>query len=127
MARWKTKKPKPYNPTVSIFDQKLDTKAKIRAQRGIESSYANADTYWKNKAREALLHIAENYRELTSDMVMAYLAQLGVHTGEPRALGAIIQGASRSGMITKTGQYRESYRRHNAPIPVWKSNIFKEK
>jgi hypothetical protein len=110
-----------------MFDQKQDVATRIKAQQGIEKSFANADTEWKRVAQEAVVYCARNYREFTSDMVMEYLAQSGIHTGEPRALGAIIQGASRSGMIQKSGRYKESYRRHNAPIPVWVSNVWRAK
>ena len=107
----------------SIFDQRRK-QAEVKAQVGIEASYQHADTTWKAATRNALRELCQRHREFTTDQLWDRMGELGIHTGEPRALGAIIQSAYRSGMIQKTGQYKESYRRHNAPIPVWRSNIW---
>lgn len=104
----------------SIFDQ-----AQRQAQEGINISYANAPSEWKKICRETLVELCTSKSEFTTDELWERLADKGIHTGEPRALGAIIQGAHRSGMIKKTGHYLPSHRRHNAPIPIWQSLIYK--
>lgn len=116
--RWS--KPKP-NTSMSLFDQNEKKK-----QEGIEASYQGADSYWKNAVREALVQCAKNYKEFTTNEVWDIVDGLGITTGENRAMGAVMQAASRSGMIRKTGQYKESRRRsqHNQPIAIWKSNIY---
>lgn len=118
--RWAVAKPKAVNQP-SIFDQ-----AERKKQQGIEAAYQGANSYWKNAAREALLECAKKYSEFASDQVWAILSKSGITTGENRAIGAIMQAASRSGMIQKTGRYRESNRvsQHRQPIAIWRSNIY---
>lgn len=105
----------------TIFDQ--FNKAEREKQEGINLSYAHADSVWKKTVREVLLEICKSKAEFTTDILWDKLGELGVHTGEPRALGAIIQGAHRSGMIKPTGKYVPSYRRHKSPIILWQSLI----
>lgn len=121
MTRWKLPtKPIVRNPT--IFDQVERTK-----QAGIEAAFQHADSYWKNAAKTALRECAENMREFASDDVWRLIAKTGTATGENRALGAIMQAASRAGMIQKTGRYRETKRssQHKQPIAIWRSNIYR--
>lgn len=120
MQRW-TKQPTIARTQKSIFDQ-----ADRQAVEGMELSYRHAPTYWKEAAREALHELCRRQAEFTTDELWEILGQKGVHTGEPRALGAIIKGASRAGLIVATGKYVASGRRHNAPITLWASNIFRE-
>lgn len=116
--RWA--KPKTIRPNQkSIFDQSEAAK-----QRGIELSYRNAPTYFKNAAREALHDILKSQPEFSADDIWIALGEKGITTGEPRALGAIIQGAARAGLIKPTGNYVKSIRRHGSPIPLWISNIY---
>ncbi len=105
---------------ISIFDQ-----AERAKQQGIEASYQHATSIWKNAAVEALMTLAKAKPEFTTDELWDLLAEKGVHTGEPRALGSIMQSAHLSGMIKSTGKYVPSYRRHKAPIILWQSNIYK--
>lgn len=105
---------------ISLFD-----KAERAKQQGIEASYQHAPSIWKQAASDALMKLAKTKAEFTTDELWDLLAEQGVHTGEPRALGAIMQSAHRSGMIKATGKYVPSYRRHKAPIILWQSNIYK--
>lgn len=108
------------NKKISLFDQ-----AERAKQQGIEASYQHAPSVWKQAASEALMTLAKSKPEFTTDELWDLLAERGVHTGEPRALGAIMQSAHRSGMIKSSGKYVASYRRHKAPIILWQSNIYK--
>lgn len=105
----------------SIFDQ-----AERAKQQGIEAAYQHADSYWKQTAQNALRTCALKYREFTSGDVWDEISKTGMTTGENRAMGAIMQAGSRSGMIQKTGRYKESARptQHQQPIAIWRSNIY---
>jgi hypothetical protein len=104
---------------ISLFD-----KAERAKQEGIEASYQHAPSIWKQAASDALMALAKSKPEFTTDELWDILAKQGIHTGEPRALGSIMQSAHRSGMIKSTGKYVASYRRHKAPIILWQSNIY---
>lgn len=119
MSRWKPLKQKPAGQ-MSVFDL-----AERKKQDGINLSYSHADSVWKEVVRDVLREICNSKPEFTTDEIWDKLAARGIHTGEPRALGAIIQGAHRSGMIKPTGNYAQSYRRHKAPIILWQSLIYK--
>ena len=108
----------------SIFDQ-----AERQKQEGIEVSYRNAESVWKKAATARLRWLAENCQEFTSDQVVIYLDEQGITTGNNSALGAIFQAAARMGLIQPTGYYKESTRpkRHQAPVRIWRSNVFKPK
>lgn len=116
--RWARKKMKPNNLT--IFDQ-----AEREATEGMELSYRNAPSRWKVNAQKVLRELCLNQPKFNTDEFWYALDDKGINTGEPRALGAIIKGAARAGMIRKTGEFVESARRHKAPIPVWESLIYK--
>ena len=105
----------------SLFDQ-----AERAKQSGVEESYQHANTVWKSAASSALVQLAKAKETFTTDELWEILAKQGIHTAEPRALGAIMQSAHRSGMIKSTGKYVASYRRHKAPIILWSSNIYQE-
>ena len=127
MTRWSTKKPKTINrDLLSIFDQ--PEKGEIAKQHGINTAYAHADTIWKSAAADALRECALKYREFTTDEIWQLLAIKGVHTGENRAIGAIVQAGVRSGMITHTERWRPTRRRiaHKRPVAIYRSNICKE-
>lgn len=117
MTRWA--KPKPAQG-MSLFDQHERKK-----QSGIEASYQYADSHWKAAAKQALMQLAIDGGEFTADDIWPILAKQGIHTHNNSALGAVIQGASRAGLITKTGGYKESTnpKNHSRPVSIWRSNI----
>jgi hypothetical protein len=119
MTRWAKRPPIKPERNISLFDQ-----AQRKAQEGIEVSYRHADSYWKDAVSQVVRELALTCQEFNTDLVWLEMDKLGIYTGENRALGAIIQAAHRSGMIQPTGQYKPSYRRHNAPIITWHSNIY---
>lgn len=97
---------------LSIYDQK---------QRGIEVSYANTSTEWKEEAGAALQILAKLQRYITSEDIIILLEKKGLVTGNNRSLGAVMQAAQRSGLIKPTGQWKTSQlkRRHGAPLRIW--------
>jgi hypothetical protein len=120
MSRWDHKVKTADPRRLSIFDQQ-----ERKAVEGIELSYRNAPTYWKSAAAKTLRELCKLKSEFTADDFWELLATKGIHTGEPRALGAVIRGAERSGMIKATGNYLPSRRRHKSPIMLWQSNIYR--
>jgi hypothetical protein len=108
---------------LSIFDQ-----AERAKQDGINLSYNNATTEWKRAAGESLIKVAKSLQEFTTDDIWAELATRGIHTGENRAMGAVIQSGRRAGVITLTGNYVASSRieAHKGPKAVWISNIYED-
>ncbi len=106
---------------LSIFDQRERAK-----QEGIESSYQAADSVWKKAASAALLEVAKNNREFTTDQIWPILARQGIHTHNNVAIGAIIQAGSRSGIMQKTGMFKESTNpnNHGRPVTIWRSNLY---
>ena len=125
-TRWAKPKPKfgqqVPKQQLSVFDQ-----AERKKQEGMEVSYRNADSIWKESAKERIRWLAANTTEFTSDDVIEYLDAKGITTSNNSALGAIFQAAARVGLIQPTSNFRESLRpsRHQAPIKVWRSNITK--
>ena len=106
----------------SIFD--VAEKAK---QEGIARAYFNAPTIWKEAAGVALTQVALNHYEFTTDEVWQHLANQGIHTGENRAMGAIIQSGLRSGLIERTGEYQPTKRveSHARPVAIWRSKVYR--
>lgn len=109
------------NKQKSLFDQ-----AERAKQEGINASYNHTTTIWKDAAGEALIAVAKTHREFTSDEVWSYLAQRGIHTGENRALGAVMQAGGRAGVIEHTDRYRATTRPvgHKGPKAIWRSRIY---
>lgn len=97
----------------TIYDQEK--------QRGIEVSYGNTTTEWKEEAGSALQILAKLQRFITSEDIIVLLEKKGVTTGTNKALGAVMQAAHRSGLIKPTGEWKTSQlkRRHGAPLRIW--------
>lgn len=106
----------------SVFDQ-----AEQKKQQGIEVSFRNASSVWKDAATKRIQYLVKHRREFTSDDVVIYLDNQGIVTGNNSALGAIFQAFSRAGLIQDTGRFKESVRpsRHKAPVRIWISNAKK--
>lgn len=105
---------------VSIFDQ-----AEKAKREGIELVYQHADSVWKKAASERLLAVIKKQRHFTSDDILIDLEARGITTGDNRAIAAILQSATRIGLIKSTDKFVRCRRksRHNAPIMVWESNV----
>lgn len=89
----------------------------------LERVERNAAEDWKTAARAAVGYLCTRSDPFTTDDAWSLLTAWDVPaTHEPRAMGAIIREASRSGLIVKTGDYVESKRpeSHCRPLPVWR-------
>ncbi len=100
----------------SIFDQTMKEKT-----LGIEASYRNTSSYWREEAGQALQVLARLQTYITSEDVITLLEKKGVVTSNNKAMGAVMVSAHRSGLIKPTNEWRTSKlkRRHHAPVRVW--------
>ena len=98
--------------------------AEAARDEAIDRVEANANDEWLAKARQAVLWLAHNRDEWTTDDMWSLLDGCGVHTSEPRAMGAVMRWAARSGLVSKTDRVVNSRRAecHARPVAVWKSN-----
>lgn len=122
MTKWKKPAaPKPVSNNLTIFDQVERAK-----QQGIEASYQYADLDWKKIASDAVRQCALQRSEFTTDDVWDIINKTGITTSENRAMGAIMQSASRSGMLKATPTFIMSKRatKHKSPTRVWQSMIY---
>lgn len=89
----------------------------------MERVEANADAAWKTKAFDSVIHLCRTRRQFTADDVWELLAGEEVGTHEPRALGAVIVKAAKSGLCRSTGRYEQSRLpvRHRRPVVIWES------
>ena len=96
--------------------------AKTEAMERVER---NACTEWKDAALKSVQHRARHCASVTANDVFADLEQLGLHTHENRALGAVFQKAARMGWIIKTDRTVPSTRksRHAGDVRVWSSQL----
>lgn len=85
--------------------------------------HANASDSWKQKADRVVRSLCASRERFTADDVLEGL------DGEPchdhRALGAVMQNASKAGLCRSTGQYVKSRlpQRHKRPVCIWESII----
>lgn len=82
----------------------------------------NARQDWLAAAATAVAMLSMFETEFTSDDVWECLAEVEA-PAEPRALGAVMVAAARSGLIEKTDRVRNSVRVecHARPVAVWRS------
>ena len=96
--------------------------AERRATEGMEASYKNSDSQWREAVEDQLREVLATKETFTSEDIIGPVEERGVFTKTNSALGAIIRGAQRAGVIEPTGQYTMSVRpsRHRAPLRVWR-------
>jgi hypothetical protein len=87
---------------------------------GIERSFSAASEAWKTTAIAFVEDMALRKATFTADDL--WLEGLSMPP-EPRALGGVLTRCVKNGVITKSGQYAPSVRRHATPIIVWKSLV----
>ena len=97
-------------------------KATEARDRAMEQVDENASPLWKLDARDAVLGVALRGKPFTSTDVW--------NTGlrkprEPRALGPILTGLHKEGLIRPTGQFPQGRQvsRHAAPEREWIRNV----
>lgn len=97
------------------------TQLEKHKDRAIYAAGAFADKDWKQEAHEAVKILVKSRRAFTGDDVWRLLEHTGLKTSEPRALGAVIHGFAREGLIVPTGNYVKSMRKesHRRPLQEW--------
>lgn len=97
------------------------------ALRNVEDG---ADPVWMEQVGEIVRGIARRKETFTTDDVWEVVRARDTLSSsqEPRALGAIMCGMAREGIIESTGYYRKSTdpRCHSRPKAVWHSLVYKK-
>ena len=93
-------------------------------ERGMEQAKSAHDVQtWKQQVVEAVQQLADNGWAFTSEDVLSYvgLPRLEVGTNANNAVGAMMNGMAKRGIIQKTSERRKSRRpsSHGAEIAVW--------
>ena len=96
-------------------------------EEGIKKSLENANADWKNEAEKRIFWLLKHKQHFTSEDVLDYLDALKIKTHNNRALGGLFRYFRTHGFIKPYG-YTQAVRpsRHNAPIRVWESTVYKE-
>lgn len=102
--------------TQPTLEDALEARDQAIAQAG-----QHADDQWRDTAHTVVRELANAGVPFTTDHVWAVLDDLDATTHEPRALGAVIQQASRAGVIRPTGRWVKSTRgvNHAREIKEW--------
>jgi len=89
----------------------------------IQRADDHANEAWKKLAAMAVEALSLRGRPFTADDLWDEIEVFGVSTHEPRALGAIMRQAVKSGQIRNTGTFVKSRRPecHQRPIAVWEA------
>ena len=105
-----------------LFTELLIPNGEALAQEGMSRAEDNADEGWLRAARLELAALIQAAEPFTTDHIWYRLERLGVHTHEPRALGALIRQAAKAGLIQRIS-YTPTTRpeAHARPIPVWQA------
>lgn len=99
-----------------------------RRDRAIFAGQIGAETRdpgWAMRCMGAVERCARERAEFTSGDVWGYLSAADRQMGDGRALGGVMRGAQRDGLIVPTPRFRPSplRSRHHAPARVWASCI----
>lgn len=96
----------------------------MRLDEALERVERGADTAWLEQARLAVMSVANDYHEFTTDDVWDRLIAWQVPLrNDGRALGAVMRWAAKQGICSSTDTYRKSRRPecHLRPVMVWSS------
>ena len=105
----------------SLFDVPAAIEARNQA---IEQVEHNAEPTWKLHCEAAIRWLAKTRPEFTTDDVWELMhVRHNPMPHEPRAIGAMMTNAAKSGLISPTDRYTPSARPecHRRPVKVWKS------
>jgi hypothetical protein len=90
-------------------------------QLSIDQAAENANDDFIKAAKQAVMICVDRGREFTTDDIWQLLDGWGITTHENRALGSVMQSASRKGLITNTYRTQKTVRpsNHSRPITIW--------
>lgn len=97
------------------------TTAEVEAEIGMATAHNAADVRWVKLARWWIEQYAAHGKPFTAEDILNSLADISVDTAERRALGSIMRGAARDGLIRPTGQWKAGTRvqSHSRPNREW--------
>jgi len=104
----------------------LERESHKRTAEAIQRVDDHADEEWKRAADDAIVYVARRAATFTADDVWWRLDELEIASPrEPRALGARMQAAARSGIATNTQRVVKSRRpeTHGSWVAEWASNL----
>lgn len=108
-----------------LFDQPRKNAGDARRARehGMKRVSKNADPVWNAEAEQLLDGYLRTHAEFFVD---DFWSETGLREPrEARALGPIVQQASRRGQIVKTGRSKPSVRSNMSDKPIWRSMIYR--
>ena len=87
---------------------------------------ARAAEDWSARARGVVIEVAQNLGEFTTDDVWERMGDGDRETVGKRALGGVMLGLARDGLIHTTNRFLRSrrLRNHGRTVRVWESLIF---
>jgi hypothetical protein len=90
--------------------------------------YENADPQWREFANAAVRFSAQERQEITTDDVWDLVENFDVETHENRAIGPVMRGAAKAGIIERTDRTITTRRnsRNRGDVRVWRSLIYKD-
>lgn len=106
----------------SLFDVPAAIKARDTALQRVEDATQPA---WITYAEQSIAYLARARQQFTTDDVWEFMHQRGYDMPhEPRALGALMRNAMKTGQIIATDRYVPSARPecHRRPIRVWRAS-----
>lgn len=94
-------------------------------EHAIKRVGVNADADWMTLALATIRDLAMIHDTFTTDEVWDALHPHDDSTHEPRAMGAAMRRAAKTGWVKATANYRPSARPscHARPVRVWESRI----
>lgn len=99
--------------------------AEEERDRAIALAESHADEVWKGLVQYAIRELARTHSTFTSEAVWHFMEERfpDFATHERRAMGPMMQGAAKDGLIAPTDEFVKGERpsRHAAPIRVWRS------
>jgi hypothetical protein len=104
----------------------FDRQAAIAGRDRGMADVTQGEEDWSIRAMHALWTCARALPEFIVDDVWRYMDVADVpHNG--KAMGPVMTGAARQGLIENTGRIRLSDRRtsHRNPRPIWRSKVFR--
>lgn len=93
-----------------------------KKHEGMELSYRNSNTPWREAVNEVLRDIFQTKETFTADDIIIPLDEQGIVTSDNRALGAILTAHARAGFIESTGTQVRCTRkkRHHGYVTLWR-------
>ena len=99
------------------------TTLKDQTDTAIDTAEAGANAEWKRACMTAIRSACTRWDKFTSEDINDLLDGTGVHTREPRAMGAMMRKAQYEGLCVPTSEFIPSHRTKSNSYSkrVWQS------